>query len=188
MAGLKAGPETAARPEAGNREEGLACLFRVCAILPHQACADGSVFFRRRLPKAGLSESVWHIRLVLDPSPRSDLHCSTCGSFSPTYANVRGFALGASFSSAAPGSCGYSVHLLSKQTGGDPGAGARMSRVAASAVSARMSNMKRIPAHGGWLLARKKECPMCGHTMIDIQACHDLCPNCGAHLDCSDGP
>ena len=35
---------------------------------------------------------------------------------------------------------------------------------------------------------KKKECPMCGHTMIDIQACHDLCPNCGAHLDCSDGP
>ena len=35
---------------------------------------------------------------------------------------------------------------------------------------------------------QEKECPMCGHTMIDIQACHDLCPNCGAHLDCSDGP
>ena len=29
---------------------------------------------------------------------------------------------------------------------------------------------------------------MCGCQMIDIQACHDLCPNCGAHLDCSDGP
>ena len=42
--GLKAGPETAARLEAGNRGEGLACLFRVCAILPHQACADGSIF------------------------------------------------------------------------------------------------------------------------------------------------
>ena len=35
---------------------------------------------------------------------------------------------------------------------------------------------------------KRKERPMCGHTMIDIQACHDLCPNCGAHLDCSDGP
>ena len=29
---------------------------------------------------------------------------------------------------------------------------------------------------------------MCGHAMIDIQACHDFCPNCGACLDCSDGP
>ena len=35
--------------------------------------------------------------------------------------------------------------------------------------------------------SKKKECPMCGCQMIDIQACHDLCPNCGAHLDCSDG-
>ena len=33
---------------------------------------------------------------------------------------------------------------------------------------------------------QEKECPMCGHTMIDIQACHDLVPNCGAHLDCSE--
>ena len=37
-------------------------------------------------------------------------------------------------------------------------------------------------------VGKKKECPMCGCQMIDIQACHDLCPNCGAHLDCSDGP
>ena len=29
---------------------------------------------------------------------------------------------------------------------------------------------------------KKKECPMCGHTMIDIRACHDLCLNCGAQL------
>ena len=54
--GLRAGPGTAARLEAGNCGEVFARLFRVCAILPHQACADGSVFFRRRLPKAGLSE------------------------------------------------------------------------------------------------------------------------------------
>ena len=67
--GLKAGPGTAARLEAGNCEEGLACLFQVCAVLPHQACADGSVFFCRQLSKAGLSESIQHIRLVLDPSP-----------------------------------------------------------------------------------------------------------------------
>ena len=50
----KAGPETAARLEADNCGEGLASLFQVCATLPHQACADGSVFFCRRLPKAGL--------------------------------------------------------------------------------------------------------------------------------------
>ena len=24
---------------------------------------------------------------------------------------------------------------------------------------------------------------MCGHMMIDIQACHDLCPDCGALPD-----
>ena len=71
--GLKAGPETAARLEAGNRGEGLACLFRVCAILPHQACADGSIFFRCQLSKAGLSESTQHIRLILDPSPSPNL-------------------------------------------------------------------------------------------------------------------
>ena len=35
---------------------------------------------------------------------------------------------------------------------------------------------------------KKKECLMCGCQMIDIQACYDFCPNCGAHLDCSDGP
>ena len=51
----KAGSGTAARLGAGNCGEGLACLFRVCAILPHQACADGSVFFCRWLFKAGLS-------------------------------------------------------------------------------------------------------------------------------------
>ena len=32
---------------------------------------------------------------------------------------------------------------------------------------------------------KRKECPMCGHVMIGIRVCHDLCPNCGAHLDCS---
>ena len=30
------------------------------------------------------------------------------------------------------------------------------------------------------------KCPRCGNAMIDIQACHMLCCNCGAHLDCSD--
>ena len=51
-----------------------------------------------------------------------------------------------------------------------------------------VGNVKRLP--GIWWISagKRKECPMCGHAMIDIQACHDLCPNCGAHLDCSDGP
>ena len=53
-AGLKAGPGTAARLEAGNREEGFACFFQVCAVLSHQICTDGSVFFHRQLSKAGL--------------------------------------------------------------------------------------------------------------------------------------
>ena len=82
------------------------------------------------------------------------------------------------------------MHLRSGQAGGDLGAGARMGRMAAAAgtVPARMSNMKRFP--GVWWMAagKRKECPMCGHTMIDIQACHDPCPNCGIRLDCSDGP
>ena len=30
------------------------------------------------------------------------------------------------------------------------------------------------------------ECPRCGERMISIQACHLLCPRCGANLDCSD--
>lgn len=29
-------------------------------------------------------------------------------------------------------------------------------------------------------------CPRCNHKMIEMQACHLLCGNCGAHLDCSD--
>ena len=66
--GLKAGPGTAARPEAGNRKGVFASLFQVCAVLLHQVCADGSVFFCRRLSRAGLSESIHHIRLILDPS------------------------------------------------------------------------------------------------------------------------
>ncbi len=64
-----------------------------------------------------------------------------------------------------------------------------MGRMAAAAgtVLARISNMKRIPAYGECPQAGKRSAPMCGHAMIDVQACHDLCPNCGAHLDCSDG-
>ena len=54
--GLKADPRAAARLEAGNCEEGFACLFQVCAVLPHQICTDDSVLFRRQPLKAGLSE------------------------------------------------------------------------------------------------------------------------------------
>ena len=61
-----------------------------------------------------------------------------------------GFALGTNFSSATPRSRGDSVRLRSRQTGGDPSAGARMGRMAAAAgaVPASMSNMKRILEHG----------------------------------------
>ena len=67
--GLKAGPGTAARLEAGSCEEGFACLFQMCVVLSHQACAGGSVFFCRQLSKTGLSESTYHMRLILDPFP-----------------------------------------------------------------------------------------------------------------------
>ena len=71
--GLKDGPGTAARLKAGSYEERFACLFQAHAVFSHQVCAAGSVFFRRRLPKAGLSESTQHIRLILDPSPSLNL-------------------------------------------------------------------------------------------------------------------
>ena len=61
-------PRTAARLKAGNCGKGFACLFRVCAVLPHQACADGFVFFCRQLPKSGLSGCARHMPPVPDPS------------------------------------------------------------------------------------------------------------------------
>ena len=60
-------PRTAARLKAGNCGKGFACLFRVCAVLPHQAYADGFVFFCRQLPKSGLSGYAHHLWLVPDP-------------------------------------------------------------------------------------------------------------------------
>lgn len=30
------------------------------------------------------------------------------------------------------------------------------------------------------------ECPICGHKMDRMQACHLHCGNCGAVLDCTD--
>ena len=51
-----------------------------------------------------------------------------------------------------------------------------------------MSNMRRIPGVWRMLAGKRKECPMCGHTMIDIRACHDPCPGCGARPDRSGGP
>ncbi|MDC0193602.1 hypothetical protein OAK01_01320 [Candidatus Nitrosopelagicus sp.] len=32
----------------------------------------------------------------------------------------------------------------------------------------------------------KTECPRCKEIMLDVQACHLICPRCGSHLDCSD--
>ena len=29
-------------------------------------------------------------------------------------------------------------------------------------------------------------CPRCEETMNKFTTCHMICPNCGAHLDCSD--
>ena len=66
-AGPKAGSGAAACLEAGSCGEGFACIFWVCAVLLHQACADGSVFFCRQLSRAGLSESTHHPWLVPDP-------------------------------------------------------------------------------------------------------------------------
>jgi hypothetical protein len=30
------------------------------------------------------------------------------------------------------------------------------------------------------------DCPKCNEKMNKFTACHMICPNCGAHLDCSD--
>ena len=30
------------------------------------------------------------------------------------------------------------------------------------------------------------KCPKCNQVMLHMQACHMICKNCGAHLDCSD--
>jgi transcription elongation factor Elf1 len=30
------------------------------------------------------------------------------------------------------------------------------------------------------------KCPRCNEVMSSLQACHLICKNCGAHLDCSD--
>ena len=64
------------------------------------------------------------------------------------------------------------MRLRSRQVGGDPGAGARTSGMAAAAgtVPARMSNTKRFP--GVWWMSagKRKECRMRGHTMIDMHA------------------
>ena len=85
-AGPKAGPGTAVRLEAGSCREGFACLFQVCAALPHQACTDGSVFFRRRLSKAGLLGFAPMPRLLwaLAPAPPSGM-CARCSRMCPSF-------------------------------------------------------------------------------------------------------
>ena len=91
VCGLTRRPALEPRPawRRATARSAFACLFRVCAVFSHQACTDGSVFFRHRLSKAGLSESTQHIRLVLDPSIRSRLHCSVLGCFSSIYAKCK---------------------------------------------------------------------------------------------------
>lgn len=31
-----------------------------------------------------------------------------------------------------------------------------------------------------------ERCPRCDEVMLDVQACHLICPRCGGHMDCSD--
>ena len=54
--------------KADSCEERFACLFQAQAVFSHQVCADGSVFFCRRLSKAGLSGCAHHMPPVPDPS------------------------------------------------------------------------------------------------------------------------
>ena len=35
-------------------------------------------------------------------------------------------------------------------------------------------------------MKEKVECPKCNEVMLDVQACHLICPRCGSHMDCSD--
>lgn len=36
------------------------------------------------------------------------------------------------------------------------------------------------------IMKEEIRCPRCNSKMTDMQACHMICENCGAHLDCSD--
>jgi len=54
--------------------------------------------------------------------------------------------------------------------------------------SRRVKQLKVIPENS-LLLQEDKEvidCPRCGFEMKHMQACHMICPNCGAHMDCSE--
>jgi predicted RNA-binding Zn-ribbon protein involved in translation (DUF1610 family) len=52
----------------------------------------------------------------------------------------------------------------------------------------RIKQLKVITEN--WLLLGEAheaiDCPRCGFEMKHMQACHMICPNCGAHLDCSE--
>ena len=37
-----------------------------------------------------------------------------------------------------------------------------------------------------WVDNKDIVCPRCEETMNKFTTCHMICPNCGAHLDCSD--
>ena len=84
------------------------------------------------------------------------------GSFSSTCANVRGLRLVQVLAPLLLGAVATACICYPSRQAATL-AQARISRMAASAVSARMSNMKRIPAHGGWLQARKRSAP-CADT------------------------
>ena len=58
--------------KAGSCEERFACLFQVRAVFSHQVCTDGSVFFRRQLPKAVCRNpySIFSLFWILPPHSR----------------------------------------------------------------------------------------------------------------------
>ena len=43
-----------------------------------------------------------------------------------------------------------------------------------------------IQFHALLSMKEKVECPKCNEIMLDVQACHLICPRCGSHMDCSD--
>ena len=88
--GPKAGPGAAVRLEAGSCREGFACIFWVRAVLLHQACADGSVFFAVSCAQGGSAGIHLACATYFGPFlPRSNLHRSILDRFLQQYANCR---------------------------------------------------------------------------------------------------
>ena len=61
----------------------------------------------------------------------------------------------------------------------------RIASVRRRLVKERMQN-EGISGEGQMPVDSEDACPRCGFQMIDMQACHHICPNCGSHRDCSD--